>query len=934
MSRHERLIIARRFLSDLEKKLGPFPYRWLQACAVFPALRFPITLELGAALAAADGVPQPSEQELLKLIALPWFRQGWMPGTVRDLLLTVQSPEDRETTRAALARMSYALVDSALPVDAFGSVTVAQIAKDVPKDWTKRWEGWREGLPDFLPERERAFESLVAPKTTPFWKRPAFVALLCVALAVIGAVSAWFLRDRFAPISQPRPAARGEIVRALLTPDLKFAVLALRDGSIWKSPVGGGTPTLVRNPSGDSILDVFLNRSGEIVGASRTQICNWTRAACTTRGDLAQAAGAADVLWIVGKGGWVETYNVLAAPKMLRNDVSDGDGVTEAGLLVKFDVVPNYPIIVSQDGLRALMRSPGNDRPGTTETLQGLSLVKNSLQMIMFESQVPVQATSRTVIVDTRDSKGPAWLIAYATPSAEVRFVSWNSVGGLRDLPAARFSDPVQFLKFLDDAPLDSSKIVVGMQSGAVATAIDGPQRLIGHTARITDAELSPDRKLLVTASADHTARVWRLKDGASLVLGGHRDAVLLARFEADGKHVVTVGADGNAFRWAVGAFPEPKPLAVTLTAQMIASIMPRARTPDVWAAHFNKVMQHYEINTVNREAMFLASLAHETLELTRLEDILQFSSAQRLAMLWPRQFPSADAARPYLNDPKRLASFLYAGRAGNGDAASGDGWFYRRRGYVMGRSAYLQAQNALGRPYVTAPGLVDEPESMAWTSALFLSREQLNRFADAGDVRGLERAISGGVVPGNNTARYYDIGLKVLAGCLNYRGPQANFRYDDASCKYVPACSNYVGQRDGQIFDFATCTYKAITSPPPPCANYIGERPGFEFDKALCEYKPLPTPEQTRVSSPVRVCSAPAAGRPVCREHVCIEAGLKQLHCGWVDEGLSFTKPDGKTELCRGPEPTARCDTVEAPPQSMLQPTKVPPTRPPVSPQ
>jgi len=62
----------------------------------------------------------------------------------------------------------------------------------------------------------------------------------------------------------------------------------------------------------------------------------------------------------------------------------------------------------------------------------------------------------------------------------------------------------------------------------------------------------SPDGRLVVTASNDGTARVWKSTTGKSVaVLRGHRGPVFSAAFSSpDGRLVVTAGSDGTARVW------------------------------------------------------------------------------------------------------------------------------------------------------------------------------------------------------------------------------------------------------------------------------------------------------------------------------------------------------------------------------------------------
>jgi WD40 repeat protein len=65
--------------------------------------------------------------------------------------------------------------------------------------------------------------------------------------------------------------------------------------------------------------------------------------------------------------------------------------------------------------------------------------------------------------------------------------------------------------------------------------------RLTGHRSLVTDAEFSPDSRVLVTASDDHDSRTWDVASGRLLhVLRGHFFAVRTASFSPTGRWIVT----------------------------------------------------------------------------------------------------------------------------------------------------------------------------------------------------------------------------------------------------------------------------------------------------------------------------------------------------------------------------------------------------------
>jgi hypothetical protein len=66
-------------------------------------------------------------------------------------------------------------------------------------------------------------------------------------------------------------------------------------------------------------------------------------------------------------------------------------------------------------------------------------------------------------------------------------------------------------------------------------------------------ADVSPNGKLLVTASKDGIARLWDLNTGSRLaLLRGHTDTVKTAMFSPDGRQILTASADHTARLWDV----------------------------------------------------------------------------------------------------------------------------------------------------------------------------------------------------------------------------------------------------------------------------------------------------------------------------------------------------------------------------------------------
>jgi putative chitinase len=147
------------------------------------------------------------------------------------------------------------------------------------------------------------------------------------------------------------------------------------------------------------------------------------------------------------------------------------------------------------------------------------------------------------------------------------------------------------------------------------------------------------------------------------------------------------------------------------------------------------------------RVAAFLGQCAQESGGFRDLEENLNYS-AERLCLVWPNRFPTLQAAEACAAQPEVLANRVYAGRMGNGDAASGDGWRFRGRGLIQitGRSAYLHFAQAMGMSLDQAVAHAGTPAGAADSAVWFWTANELNALADAWSIDGLTRKINGGM--------------------------------------------------------------------------------------------------------------------------------------------------------------------------------------------
>jgi len=166
----------------------------------------------------------------------------------------------------------------------------------------------------------------------------------------------------------------------------------------------------------------------------------------------------------------------------------------------------------------------------------------------------------------------------------------------------------------------------------------------------------------------------------------------------------------------------------------------------DHWYEALEQLLDDYDINTPLRVAHFIAQCAHESGNFVFIKENLNYKAAS-LQKIFAKYFPTAELAQQYANKPERIANRIYANRMGNGDEGSGDGFRYCGRGLIQltGKDNYTFFAGSLGISVEEASEYLATFEGAAQSACWFWEQNNLNRFADANDVRGLTRAINGG---------------------------------------------------------------------------------------------------------------------------------------------------------------------------------------------
>ena len=203
------------------------------------------------------------------------------------------------------------------------------------------------------------------------------------------------------------------------------------------------------------------------------------------------------------------------------------------------------------------------------------------------------------------------------------------------------------------------------------------------------------------------------------------------------------------------------------LTKQQLKQLLPKNPYVDYWHEALAQLLPDYDINTPERIAAFVAQCAHESGEFMKIKENLNYK-ASSLRSLFGKYFPNDQIAAEYAAKPNKqeaIANRIYASRMGNGDEKSGDGFRYCGRGLIQltGKSNYQAFADSLEMDVEDVPEYLATFEGAAQSACWFWESNNLNRFADKGDIKGLTKAINGGFIGLEDRITHYEHALHVL---------------------------------------------------------------------------------------------------------------------------------------------------------------------------
>ena len=158
-------------------------------------------------------------------------------------------------------------------------------------------------------------------------------------------------------------------------------------------------------------------------------------------------------------------------------------------------------------------------------------------------------------------------------------------------------------LRAIAVSPL-GDKLATGCDDGSIRlfdAKTGDPLMTVWHDGWVRTVVFSSDGKWLLSASDDHTARVWEVATGTErLVINGHQGNVKMANFSPDGRRILTCGINNSINLWDAD------------TGELVRSFHDKTLSEpyDVWTAVFSR----------NGEKIATGGFGHSTVVIWNLD--------------------------------------------------------------------------------------------------------------------------------------------------------------------------------------------------------------------------------------------------------------------------------------------------------------------------
>ena len=200
-------------------------------------------------------------------------------------------------------------------------------------------------------------------------------------------------------------------------------------------------------------------------------------------------------------------------------------------------------------------------------------------------------------------------------------------------------------------------------------------------------------------------------------------------------------------------------------TREQLSSVIGNNPNLDGWYEALSSILPTYEIDSPQRVAAFVAQCTHESAGFKRLKENLNYK-AESLRRVFPKYFATDELAQEYAHKQEQIANRVYGGRMGNGDESSGDGFRYCGRGLIQltGRNNYTKFAESIGTAVEEVPSLLETFEGAVKSACWFWKTNNLNQYADSGDILTMTKRINGGTIGLEDRIKHYNHALEVFS--------------------------------------------------------------------------------------------------------------------------------------------------------------------------
>jgi len=229
---------------------------------------------------------------------------------------------------------------------------------------------------------------------------------------------------------------------------------------------------------------------------------------------------------------------------------------------------------------------------------------------------------------------------------------------------------------------------------------------------------------------------------------GPKTEAALLAWQLSNGLQADGIAGPFTLAKLGIEDLPKAAPIEIPESGFKLDKL--KGHIPDGVIAQIPDTAARFGITNTLRLAHFLSQCGHESGGFKAVRENLNYS-AKGLVGIFKKYF-SPTLAVAYERQPDKIANRVYAGRMGNGDENSGDGYKFRGRGYIQltGKENYTRFDATVPENIIADPDLVATKYPLA-SAAFFFNSNKLWSICDKGAtpevVTAVTKRVNGGTI-------------------------------------------------------------------------------------------------------------------------------------------------------------------------------------------